>query len=307
MKYDKVALSYEDQADRMLSRGLIADRATLIKRLQAVNYYRLSGYLHPYRILDPDDKPTDNYQPGTSLDEVWRRYNFDRRLRIILLDSIERIEVAVRTHLIFHFVHRHGPFGYLEPLNLPGFKTITEYMEWRTGLVEETRRANKEQFVRHFDEKYGDHHRELPLWMLSELMSFGSMLNFANGVEIDVKKNVAADCGMPDEHFSSWLKALYSVRNACAHHSRIWNRVFGVTPMTPHRNKFSEWHEEPTLPNNRVGYVLAVCHFWLKSISSTSQWRNRLFDLFDEYPEIPLFNMGLPDSWREHPLFRGPT
>jgi abortive infection bacteriophage resistance protein len=304
VKYEKEALSVEDQADRMLGRGLNADRNVLIKRLRAVNYYRLSGYLHPYRIQDADGIPTDNYQPDTTLDEVWCRYNFDRRLRIIMLDAIERIEVAVRTRLIFHFVHRHGPFGYLEPLNLPGFKSITDYMEWRTGLVEETGRAKKEQFVQHFSEKYGDHHKELPLWMLSELMSYGSMLNFASSVGPEVKKNVAADYGMPDEHFSSWLKALYSVRNACAHHSRVWNRVFGVTPMTPHRNKFSQWHEDPKLPNNRVGYVLAVCHYWLKSISATSQWRKRLFDLFDEYPEIPLRNMGLPDNWREHPLFQ---
>ncbi len=92
---------------------------------------------------------------------------------------IERIEVAVRTRLVSHFTHRYGAFGYLDPLNLPGFKSITEYMEWRTGLVEETRRARKELYVQHFNGKYGGHHKELPLWMLCELMSYGSMLRFS--------------------------------------------------------------------------------------------------------------------------------
>ncbi len=305
MKYEKEALSLEAQADKLLARGVVADRDELIRRLQAVNYYRLSGYLHPYRIRDAQGALTDEYRPGTHLGEVWRRYNFDRRLRIVLLDAIERIEVAVRTRLVFHFTHAHGPFGYLDPLNLPGFKTITEYMEWRTGLVEETRRAKKELFVRHFNGKYGDHHKELPLWMLSELMSFGSMLRFSSGVDADIPQAVANEFGMPDEHFISWLKALYSVRNSCAHHSRIWNREFGVAPKTPHKNKFKTWHEEPKLPNHRIGYTLAVCHFWLEKISSTSQWRERLFALFDEYPEIPLGRMGLPENWREHPLFEG--
>jgi abortive infection bacteriophage resistance protein len=305
MQYEKEPLSLEAQADQLLDRGLVADRNELIMRLRAVNYYRLTGYLHSYRIVDGNSALTDDYRPGTSLNEIWRLYNFDRRLRILLLDAIERIEVAVRTRLVFHFVHQHGAFGYLDPLALPGFKNITEYMEWRTGLAEEARRARKEQFVQHFDQKYGDHHRELPLWMLCELMSFGSMLRFANSIEPALKKNVASEYGMPDELFSSWLKALYSVRNSCAHHSRVWNRVFGVTPKTPHKNKFPLWHEKPNLPNNRVGYSLAICQFWLGTISNTSQWKLRLFQLFDEYSEVPLVKMGLPDSWREHSLFRG--
>ncbi len=59
MKYEKGALSLEQQADQLIERGLIADRNELMMRLQAVNYYRLSGYLHPYRILDAEGKPTD--------------------------------------------------------------------------------------------------------------------------------------------------------------------------------------------------------------------------------------------------------
>lgn len=303
MKYDKRPLSLESQADRLLNRGLVADRDELITRLRAVNYYRLSGYLHPYRVLDGDGNPTDGYEPETTLHEVWRRYNFDRRLRIILLDAIERIEVAVRTRLVFHFAHRNGAFGHLDPLNLPGFKTVAEYMEWRTALVEETRRARKEKFVEHFNKKYGDHHKELPLWMLCELMSFGSMLRFANAMGPDLKKAVAGEYGMPDQQFASWLKAIGVVRNTCAHHSRVWNRVFGVAPNSPNKNKFPDWHTEPKLPNVRVGYVLAVCHFWLGKISSTTQWRERLFGLFDEYPDMPPAKMGLPENWREHPLF----
>jgi len=303
MKYEKKALSLEDQADQLLERGLIADRAELMMRLQAVNYYRMSGYLHPYRIRDDEGKPTDNYQAGTTLEEVWRRYNFDRRLRIILLDAIERVEVAVRTRLVFHFTHAYGPFGYLEPENLPGLKSISEYLEWRGNLAQETKRAKNEQFVKHFHGKYGDVHREPPLWMLCELMSYGSMLRLASGVEPAIQQAVAKEFEMSDKQFFSWLKALYSVRNACAHHSRVWNRIFGVAPMTPHKNKFSKWHEEPKLPNNRVGYALAICRFWLNKITPTSQWQQRLFDLLDEYPEIPLDNMGLPDDWRKHPLF----
>jgi abortive infection bacteriophage resistance protein len=96
--YTKSALTFEEQADLLLARGLIGDRTELIDRLKAVSYYRLSGYLYPFRNL-----PTDKFVPGTDLATVWRRYNFDRRLRLVLLDAIERVEVAVRTRLVYHF------------------------------------------------------------------------------------------------------------------------------------------------------------------------------------------------------------
>ena len=49
--------------------------------------------------------------------------------------------------------------------------------------------------------------------------------------------------------------------------------------------------------------MLTVCHHWLGKVSPTSQWKQRLWALFDEYPEIPLAEMGLPDSLRTHPLW----
>jgi len=84
MKYTKHPLTYKDQADLLISRDLIADRDLLISYLSTVNYYRFSGYLHPY--LNKDD----SFRSGTTLDMVWRHYIFDRRLRLLVMDAIER-------------------------------------------------------------------------------------------------------------------------------------------------------------------------------------------------------------------------
>jgi len=241
--YSKEPLTLEQQTDRLIGRGLVAHRDALIHRLRAVNYYRLSGYLHPYRIRDDAGGLTDHYMPDTHLENIWRCYNFDRRLRRVLLDAIEHIEVAVRTRLVSHFTHAYGSFGYLEPKNLPKVKNISEYLEWRGNLAVEMRRAKKEQFVQHFTKKYGKDHLELPLWILCELMSFGSPLVFARTVGSTIQRAVAEDFGMSDKLFFSWLKALHSVRNTCAHHSRTWKRVFGIAPITPHKNKFHFWND----------------------------------------------------------------
>lgn len=179
MEYLKCHLPLEDQAQRLLDRGLIADKEELIRRLSAVSYYRLSGYLFPFR-----EKESDNFRSSTKLCVVWDRYCFDRRLRVLLLDAIERVEVAVRTQLVYHFSGSHGAFGHTNEANLPRLK-IAEYIEWRRSLIEETQRS-KEAFKDHFFKKYGECHQNLPIWMVSELMSMGSMLTFYKGVEKEI-------------------------------------------------------------------------------------------------------------------------
>jgi abortive infection bacteriophage resistance protein len=323
MIYAKRALTIAQQADLLIARGLTADRNELIQRLTGVNYYRLSGYLHPFRLRDASGTLTDSYAPGTTLEVVWRRYNFDRRLRIILLDAIERIEVAVRTRLVYHFVQAHGPFGHLNVKNLPGFKrrspwqcflknvkalfrlkglVRSDHTVWLAKLQNEKNRAS-DAFVKHFTTTYGDHHQHMPLWAACELMTCETLLQFAYAVDPSVVKQAAADFGFPDQQLLSWTKAIFTLRNSCAHHARIWNRVFGVKPSVPGKNKNPRWHTQPGFALDRVGLMLTVCHHWLGKVSTTTRWRVRLFALFDEYPEIPLAEMGLPDLWRAHALW----
>ena len=302
MEYLKPVLSLEDQAQRLLDRGLQADRDELLRRLAAVSYYRLTGYLHPFR-----QAGSDQYADGTTLKSVWDRYCFDRRLRVLLLDAIERVEVAVRSQLIYHFAHRHGPFGHCHEANLPGI-SVDLYIEWREGLLAETSRS-KEEFKRHFFNKYGDSHQNLPVWMVSELMSMGSLLTFFRGVESGIASQVAAHFAMADELLLSWLRSLYAVRNICAHHSRVWNRVLGYAPALPQKNKYPAWHLKDgnggnVLTNNRCGIILMICHSFLGRISPTSHWQGRVEQLFAEYPEIPRPDMGLPEDWQQHPLWK---
>lgn len=308
MNYIKPPLSFEQQADQLLDRGLVADKEELVKRLESVNYYRLSGYLYPFR--NPEN---ERFQEGSQFSIVWNRYCFDRRLRVLVLDAIERIEVAVRTQTVFHFSHEHGAFGHTREENLPKLK-VRQYIDWRESLEVETTRS-KETFKKHFFSKYGDKHQNLPLWMVSELMSMGSLLTLYNGSADDIQKQVASHFGLPDALFISWLRSLYAARNICAHHSRFWNRELGYPPSLPNKNKFPDWHKQlkeedgkmkNILKNNRCGIILIILRQMLATISPSSQWHLRVEELFNEYPDIPLNSMGLPEDWRSHPLWQSP-
>jgi hypothetical protein len=146
MKYTKTALSFGEQAELLLGRGLEADRDELIERLRAVNYYRLSAYWYTFRI--PGD-PADRLRPGTSLDTVWRRYAFDRHLRLLVMDAIERIEIALRTEVVNRFTMQHGPFDYLTTaadvsMPIPRFLEIRESLPPESGMYPSSEASHRQ-------------------------------------------------------------------------------------------------------------------------------------------------------------------
>lgn len=295
MKYEKLPLTFEQQADLLISRGLSADREILISRLKSVNYYRLSGYIYPFRESDTV------ISAGTTLDMVWHHYTFDRQLRMVVMDGIERVEVAVRTQLAYRFAHLCGPFAYSKPENLPGLGEET-HKRWIDELKQETGRS-AEPFIRHFKVQYGDSHSTLPLWMLVEVMSFGKTLTFFKGVHPELQKEIAALYGVPDVVLHSWLTSLNAIRNICAHHGRLWNRVLGYKPKLPSANKHPEWHTPVIIPRDKVFVILTIVKYILRFVAPTTGWHNRVRKLLDENRDIPVSAMGFPKEWEKSPLW----
>jgi abortive infection bacteriophage resistance protein len=272
MKYTKPPLSVPKQADLLISRGMVGDRDLMIARLSSVSYYRLTGYWFPFRMAE------DQFRAGTSFDEVWRRYVFDRRLRLLVMDAIERIEIAVRTQLSLHHSHEHGPFGYAtDPASLPELKG-TRHSEFLQRVHEEIDRS-KEYFVKHFRTKYGDHHDDIPIWMAAEVLSLGTVLTFYRGTSGHMQQQVAASFGMPGVVFDSWLLTLNTVRNICAHHSRLWNRELGTKPKIPRQKNYPDWYIPAAMDNGRMFAVLTICRYCLQRIAPQSHWPERLRSL----------------------------
>lgn len=97
MEYTKPFLTFEEQADLLMKdRGMVADRDDLIRHLQDVGYYRLSGYWHIHK-----KHGSDEFWEGTTFKRVWDMYVFDRQFRLVVLDAVERVEVYMRTQLAY--------------------------------------------------------------------------------------------------------------------------------------------------------------------------------------------------------------
>lgn len=104
---------------------VINDRHRAHRKLAQLGYYRLSGFWYPARTFKMNGSRSETcevtgrpvrleaFQSGTSFDNVVSLYQFDKRLRLLMLDAIERLEVHLKT-LMAHEVGYHGPMAYVD-------------------------------------------------------------------------------------------------------------------------------------------------------------------------------------------------
>lgn len=299
MQFTKKGITIAQQAQLLKGRNMGGALNVIEDRLRETGYFRLSGYWYPF--LDPTRLW---FNPGTTIDEVWRRYTFDRRLRVLVFDAIERIEVFVRAALADAIVQSNAtgdPFAYAHDRNVFLNAGQKGYARLLQKLLKDHSVNSKSEFIVHFNKVYGDCHDTLPLWMATEIMTFGTVEDMFKFVDAGVQQKISALFGVKDVVFRSWLKTLRAVRNLVAHHGRLWNRSIRMKPIIP--NKDPMWRVPVRIANDRTFGILSICRYCLKSIAPQSKWQSRLEGLFSEYQDISLSDMGFPANWRQSKIW----
>lgn len=294
------ALEVSQQAARLRSHGLaVASPAELEARLRSVSYHRLSAYWHGFRQGD------GRFRAGTTFDEVWRRYAFDRHLRLLVMDAVERVEVAVlRTRLVERFCRARGPLGHRQRGNLRPDVEAVRHAEWLES-VDRAQARSRELLVEQFEasQPYGS---PLPLWMAAELLSFGQLFTFYRFLNRADQRALAGEFGVLPKVLESWLYTLNYVRNVCAHHGRLWNRELPIRPLVPDARRQPAWHQPSPPENDRVYVVLLLLRHLLAIVAPQSAWQERLLALLERNPGIPRADMGFPEDWATCPLWARP-
>lgn len=301
MRYNKPPITVDQQAELLIERGLSCDDLPRLKRyLSRIGYYRLSAYWLPFE--QPSDNPNKrnhNFHPDTNFDQVLALYIFDRKLRLTVLDALERLEVAVRTAYAGEMSLVHGAHAHLNE------QLFKDQYKYRSGLdkVEAELRRSHETFVRHYRQKYTDPTMP-PIWAVVETMSFGNLSRWIDNTDDTiVKKRIIKSLGMPNINvLERVLHTLTPVRNDCAHHSRIWNRRYTMAPPVIRKieNRFVDDQMKYYLFN-----YLVIVEYMLARINPGSGWLNRLVDLLNTLPPQRLGAMGFPEDWREREPWRG--
>jgi len=320
--YAKPFKAIPDQIALLNSRGMIiSDIPKASKCLERIGYYRLSGYAYPYRQRRVEKDAhgmnqtvvLDEFQDGTNLGEIIELYVFDKKLRIIVLDAIERMEVALRVDIALllgarsptahrETEHVHGNFARITP-----GKTASNHENWIKRL-DEVADKSKEEFVKHFNRAY---HPPLPIWVSIETWDFGLLSVFISGMRWDDLLALCAKYEIPrPQLLQSWIRSLNHVRNICAHHRRFWNRTMVDNPARPTHTEMplhSHWAMDERA-STRVYSSVAILRHFMRTLHPNSHWTEKLklhIGTFpnSENPNISLRSAGFSPNWGTLPLW----
>lgn len=295
--YEKPALSYTEQIARLRERGLHIpneDKATHL--LENLSYYRLSGYWYP---LLKEPKVNHHFKAGADFETVFQLYCFDRELRLLILREIEKLEIAVRAKMAYHCSHDFGVNWLIDGRN---FNDPVKHARSLSRVASEVGQSDAE-FVRAFTKNYSD--SVPPSWIALEVCSFGTLSKlYENLRDGSTKRVIASYFGVADTVLVSWLHTLVYLRNVCAHHSRLWNRVMKIKPVHPRNPKF-QWLRQKAIDNNRSYFAFSIIQYLLRIVNPRSRFPEKLQNLLREYPNVNTRDMGFVTEWTGEPLWCG--
>lgn len=298
--FTKPPRTFADQVQILLSHGLaIPDPAKAEFYLSQLNYYRLAAYCLPFE----QHHATHQVIPGTSFDDVLNLYVFDRELRLLMLDAIERVEVSLRTQMAYHLSHNHTSAH--PHLNSGIFSDQNKYNSGLTNLQSEVSKST-EDFIKHLMTKYLE--PLPPIWAVVELMTMGQLSKWFSNIKArSDRRSISHVYGLDEKILSSFGQHLSLVRNYAAHHGRLWNRDFTKTLMIPSNGPADLLNSLFVLPNNdrrlrKIYNTFVVAAYLMDVIAPGNQWKLRLKDLIATHA-IDTSKMGFPVDWKTRPMW----
>lgn len=309
--------SLQEQVDLLKLRGMLITDDELAKCcLSRIGYYRLSGYWYPFRERNPQfatgvtcNQRLDDFCHSISFTEVHDLYIFDKRLRLFIMDALERIEIAMRFE-VSHVLGELNPEAHNRPklfnqnfIKVAKNRSASKYEDFIAKHKKNLSRAKDEEFVKHHLAKS----EPLPIWAACEVWDFGMLSHLFEMMKEPHQTAIANKFGLSrGEVLVSWIKSLSVLRNFCAHHSRVWNRGFGKIPKLP-RDGSNNWDNNFPFSSMQIGRVfllLCICAHMLRSINPNSKWATRLVEHLRTFPQIShpdinLCTMGCCGDWEK--------
>ncbi len=299
MKYSKPPLSISDQIAALERRGMVfSDKTAAAHYLSHISYYRLRAYTFPYQ---NNADPNHPFWRPTPFRRVLEDYILDRKLRLITFDALEKIEIALRTQIIYCYSIQFGSHWYEDATHFRNPQLFKGDIE---NLDREIRRS-QEEFIKHYKSKYTDPGRP-PAWMSLEVSTLGTLSKMYDNLNLGPeKKQVAKHFGLGHPFvLESWMKTFSHIRNICAHHSRLWNRPITIIPVLPHKVN-DAWLSGKFLGEpHKIFSSLCCIRFFLNRISPGNNFSHKIQELLVSNPTANLQTMGFLPGWEQEPLWK---
>ena len=297
---NKKATTIHEQIVQLQARGLtITDENQAAHFLSNISYYRLEGYWWPMQ----SDKTNHGFKPNSRFEDVIALYNFDRELRLLVFDVIERIEIGFRSKVIYSLSHDIDPWWFEDPAN---FKDAVAHAK-SLILIDNELKQSREIFLTEHYLKYHKDTRRPPSWKTFEVVSFGTISKLYSNLlpTIKGKDLVAVDLKLVNHtYLPSWLQTIAQIRNICAHHGRLWNKNLPGRPKLLPKPPAPWIKNVPPVSQHHMLYIHICCmKYLLDVISPGHHFTPKLADLFTKYPNVDLNALGFPATWLTEPLW----
>ncbi|VWC40433.1 Abi family protein [Burkholderia lata] len=296
--YAKVALSAEETLHRLWQRGLrIDDRPANLRMLRSIGHFRLLVYMRRFQ-----NPATKRFWPRTRFSDVVELYAFDRRLRSVTMDAVERIEVALRAALSNPLAIDYGSHWYVER---DRFVDLRHYARVLDQIARECE-TRKGSALTHYYRTYASPDLP-PIWLVCERLSLGALSRIFSALSTHDRKVAGRHVwpDIPDTVLTSWLQSLTDLRNACAHHARLWGMKLTVSPPAkPGGRSLVRYAPEMTRPETfyaRATMMKAL----LDPLGHGGEWREALRATLTGCEHVdPATHLGFTADWHSTPAWQ---
>ena len=301
----KVFKSLDEQVDILKSKGLvITDYDKTKETLLRENYFFLNGYRSPFLI-----NGSKRFLDGTTFDELYSLFTFDRYFRNIIFKNILIVENNYKS--IFSYVISRK-YGYKEKdyLNINNFDRSREKHRQINDLIRKLKRqiminGYQHQATSHYINNYG----YIPMWVGIKVLSFGLVSELYSILKEEDREEISSDYNLGTQDLEDYLSILSNYRNLCAHEDILYNHE------TQKGINDTKYHSELNIPQVEGEFIYGKQDIFaliiiLKCMLTKDDFKMMMNEIIFEIERLGsrlkvigvekvLYRMGFPDNYKE--------
>lgn len=306
---DKVFKTYDEQLNILKSRGIVMETSRQCKIakniIQREGYYKL---INGYKGLFIDATELDEtYLPGTTLEEIYALYSFDRSLREICMRYILHVETNIKALMSYTISSKYGHENYMlyNNLNTDKRDANKDISDVIADLNQVISKNSNDPCIKHYLQNYG----YVPLWVLNNALTLGNISRLYSVMKTQDRQSVSRIFKISDDVLENFLHMLSIIRNFSAHGNRLYcfrtKRTLVDTPL----------HEKLNLPKSDQGeYLMGKRDLFsgfiaLRYLLSVNEYKRAQSELTGEINKLAkklnvvsiddvLNEMGFPYNWK---------
>ncbi len=303
---EKIFKTIDEQVDILKKKGLIiSDEKKTREILLRENYFFISGYRHLF--MNKEDK--DKFLPGTTFEELYATFLFDRAIRNTFFKNILIVENNIKSITSYQLSKKYGfrEKDYLNPNNFSQDSLQSRQVYDVLNKVKRQIRVNGRKHTATFH--YIEHYGYIPFWILVKVLSFGIMAEFYDILKYEDQAEISKFYNVSPEILGTYLSLLSNFRNVCAHEDILYDhRTQRVIPD-------SKFHRLLNIPKDEDGYIygkndLFSLVIMLKVMLSKDDFDEMITEISREVENLDkivntvpldtiLNRIGFPNNWKD--------